>query len=232
MSNARTPVIVSLALACALALGACGESGPLEGVGQRSAAWVTAATIPTTTPPEVVAEVGDEGLVGAGDILWVNDDIGPDEATDDPQAMIATVWRRQLGSRFVQASRVEISTALPTIRFPEAVPEDVRWVTSQLVFDPATGLLDADTSAAFGLWIVEPYTSEGGRLGVLRVGVAPDGVGGAKSDVVPIVVPDGLSLGWTEAGLRYELFCQAAVTDAVCTAISESFVPLSDLLAS
>ena len=232
MSNVRTPVIVSLAVACALGVGACGESGPLEGVGQRSAAWVTAATIPTTTSPEVVAEVGDEGLVGADNILWVNDDIGPDEVTDDPQAMIATVWGRQLGSRFVQASRVEIATALPTIRFPEAVPEDVRWVTSQLVFDPATGLLDADTSAAFGLWIVEPYTAESGRLGVLRVGAAPDGVGGAKSDVVPIVVPDGLSLGWTDAGLRYELFCQALVTDAVCNAMSDAFVPLGELLTS
>lgn len=232
MSNVRTPVIVSLAVACAFAVGACGESGPLEGVGQRSASWVTAATIPTTTSPAVVAEIGDEGLVGAGDILWVNDDIGPAEASDDPQAMIAAVWQRQLGSRFVQASRVEIATALPTIRFPEAVPEDVRWVTSQLVFDPATGLLDADTSAAFGLWIVEPYTAEGGRLGVLRIGMAPDGVGGAKSDVVPIIVPDGLSLGWTEAGLRYELFCRASVTDAVCDAISDAFVPLSDLLTS
>lgn len=232
MLKVRTPVIVSLAVAGALILSACGESGPLEGVGQRSGAWVTAATLPTTTSPEVVVEIGDEGLVGVGDILWVNDDIGPDEVSDDPQAMIATVWRRQLGSRFVQASRVEIATALPTIRFPEAVPEDVRWVTSQLVFDPATGLLDPDTSAAFGLWIVEPYTVEGGRLGVLRVGMAPDGVGGAKSDVVPIIVPDGLSLGWTEAGLRYELFCQASVTDAVCNAISDGFVPLSDLLGS
>ena len=47
---------------------------------------------------------------------------------------------------------------------------------------------------------------------------------------MPIIVPDGLSLGWTEAGLRYELFCQASVTDAVCNAIVDSFVPLSDLL--
>lgn len=216
----------------ALCLSACGESGPFEGVGDRSAAWVTAATIPTTTAPPVVVEVGGEGLVRAGDLLWRNDDIGPTDPADDPQAMVSAVWSRQLGSRFVQASRVEIATALPTIRFPEAVPEDVRWVTSQLVFDPATGLLDTDTSAAFGLWVVEPYTAESGRLGVLRVGVAPDGVGGEKSDIVPIIVPDGLSLGWTEAGLRYELFCQASVTGEVCNAIAEAFLPLSSLLLS
>ena len=232
MSRVRASIVVSLAVSLAFGLSSCGETGPFEGVGERSAAWVTAATIPTTTAPPVVVEVGDEGLVGSGDLLWVNDDVGPTDPPDDPQAMVSIVWNRQIGSRFVQASRVEIATALPTMRFPEAVPEDVRWVTSQLVFDPATGLLDADTSAAFGLWIVEPYTAEGGRLGVLRVGVAPDGVGGAKSDIVPIIVPDGLSLGWTEAGLRYELFCQAAVTVEVCNAIAEAFVPLSDLLIS
>ena len=232
MSTVRTSIVALLAVVLALGLSACGESGPLEGVGERSAAWVTAATVPTTTAPPVVVEIGGEGLVGSGDLLWVNDDIGATDPLDDPQAMVSAVWRRQLGSRFVQASRVEIATALPTMRFPEAVPEDIRWVTSQLVFDPATGLLDADTSAAFGFWIVEPYTAESGRLGVLRVGVAPDGVGGAKSDIVPIIVPDGLSLGWTEAGLRYELFCQASVTDEVCNAIAEDFVPLGELLVS
>ena len=87
------------ARAVALVLGACGETGPLEGVGDRTGAWVTAATLPTTSSPPVVIEVGEEGLVGATDTLWVNDDIGPAQPHDDPQAMIATVWNRQLGSR-------------------------------------------------------------------------------------------------------------------------------------
>jgi hypothetical protein len=217
-------------LALAFTLSACGEAGPFERVGEVSAAWVTAATIPTTTSPPVVVEVGNEGLIGASDIIWANDDLGPATTTGDPQGMIATVWNRQLGSRFVQASRIEIATALPTIRFPEAVPEDVSWVTSQLVYDPALGLLDANTSAAFGFWTVEPYTAESGRVAVLRVGAAPEGIGAAKSDIVPIIVPDGLSLGWTDAGLRYELFCQASITEAVCNALVESFVPLSELL--
>jgi len=229
VSKTRVALIV---LVLAVIAAACGESGPLERAGEASSGWVTAVTTPTTTSPPVVIEIGNEGLVGAGDVLWVNDDIGPVTPSSDPRAAIAAVWDRQLGSRFVQASRAEIAAALPTIRFPEAVPEDVRWMTSQLVFDSISGLLDVDTSAAFGLWTVEPYTVENGRLGVLRVGTAPSGIGAAKSDIVPIIVPDGLSLGWTEAGLRYELFCRATIPELVCTAIVESFVPLSGLLST
>ncbi|MEN8235488.1 MAG: hypothetical protein ABFR89_11290 [Actinomycetota bacterium] len=224
----RTLVVAILALLAA----SCGESGPFERVGEASGGWVTAVTMPTTTAPEVVVEIGDEGLVGAGDVLWANDDIGASDPGDDPLGTIAEVWSRQGGSRFVQANRAEIAAALPTIRFPQTVPEDVRWVTSQLVYDPASGLLDADTSAAFGLWAVEPYTVETGRMAVLRVGAAPVGAGAAKSDIVPILVPDGLSIGWTEAGLRYELFCRAPISELVCTALADSFVPLSDVLPS
>ncbi|MFV9671675.1 MAG: lipoprotein [Acidimicrobiia bacterium] len=229
MSKVR---LLLIALTLAVIVSACGESGPLERAGEASSGWVTAVTTPTTTAPPVVIEIGNEGLIGADDVLWANDDIGPVTPSSDPRAAIAAVWDRQLGSRFVQASRAEIAAALPTIRFPEAVPEDVRWMTSQLVFDPATGLLDVDTSAAFGLWTVEPYTVENGRLGVLRVGSAPDGVGAAKSDIVPIIVPDGLSLGWTEAGLRYEFFCRVTIPEPVCTAIVDSFVPLTGLLST
>ena len=211
---------------------ACGESGPFERVGEASSGWVTAVTFPTTTTPPVVIEIGNEGLVGAGDVLWVNDDVGPVSPSSDPRSAIVAVWDRQIGSRFIQASRAEIAAALPTIRFPGTVPEDVRWMTSQLVFDPASGLLDVDTSAAFGFWTVEPYTVENGRLAVLRVGSAPEGIGAAKSDVVPIIVPDGLSLGWTEAGLRYELFCRTTIPELVCSAIVDSFVPLNGLLST
>ena len=227
MSKAR---LLLFTLVFAVLASSCGEAGPLERVGEASSGWVTAVTTPTTVAPPVVIEVGNADLVGAGDVLWANDDIGPASPSSDPRVAIATVWDRQIGSRFVQASRAEIAAALPTIRFPEAVPDDVRWVTSQLVFDPASGLLDVDTSVAFGLWTVEPYTVENGRLAVLRVGLAPDGVGAAKSDIVPIIVPDGLSLGWTEAGLRYELFCRSTIPEAVCNAIVDSFVPLNGLL--
>ena len=222
--------MVMLALLVGAIAAACGEAGPLEHVGEATAHWVTAATVPTTMAPVVVVEIGNDALVGAQDALWVNDDIAATTPGADPRTTTAAVWDRQIGSRFVQAGRAEIASALPTIQFPGTIPGDVRWVTSQLVFEPSSGLLDPDTSAAFGLWTVEPYTVESGRIAVLRVGAAPDGVGAAKSDVAPIVVPDGLSLGWTEAGLRYELFCRASVAEAVCNAIVESFVPLNGLL--
>ena len=178
----------------------------------------------------MVFEVANEGLVGSGDLLWANDDLG-DGGLSEPLVVIRGVWSRQIGSRFVQASRGEIAAAMPTIRFPSLVSEDVNWITSQLVFEPATGELDGNTSVAFGLWSVEPYSVTEGQLGVLRVGAAPGDVGAGRSDTVPILVPDGVNLGWTEGGLRYEMFCRASIPDAVCEAIIDSFVPLSTLLA-
>jgi hypothetical protein len=41
-----------------------------------------------------------------------------------------------------------------------------------------------------------------------------------------------VNLGWTEGGLRYEIFCRASIPDVVCDAIIDSFVPLATLLAS
>ncbi|MEN8114056.1 MAG: hypothetical protein ABFS21_06675 [Actinomycetota bacterium] len=229
MATVRRVLVVAILAVLAVS---CGESGPFERVGEASGGWVTAATVPTTSAPEVIVEIGNEGLVGAQDVLWANDDVGASDPGNDPVGTIADVWSRHGSSRFVQANRAEIATALPTIRFPETVPEDVRWVTSQLVYDPASAHLDGDTSAAFGFWAVEPYTVESGRMAVLRVGTAPVGAGAEKSNPVSIIVPDGLSVGWTEAGLRYELFCRAPISEVVCTAIADSFVPLSGLLPS
>lgn len=215
-----------------LVVAACGESGPLDGLGDRSSEWVQEGVpATTTTEARVVFEVANEGLVGTSDLLWSNDDLG-DAAIIGPTRIVQAVWARQIGSRFVQGSRHEIAGALPTVRFPGLVPEDVQWITSQLVFDRATSELDGNTSVAFGLWSVEPYTVAEGQLGVLRVGAAPGDAGAGRSDIVPILVPDGVNLGWTEGGLRYEMFCRASIPDAVCQAIIDSFVPLSTLLES
>jgi hypothetical protein len=221
-----------IGVACVvLVLAACGDAGPLDGVGDRSSEWIHAGvSATTTTEARVVVQVANQGLVGTGDLLWANDDLG-DPGSMEPPLVVRGVWDRQIGSRFVQASRAEIAAALPTVRFPSLVSEDVKWVTSQLVFDASNGELDPTTSAAFGLWSVEPYTVSAGQLGVIRVGAAPGDIGAGRSDVVPILVPDGVNLGWTEGGLRYEMFCRASVPDAVCEAIIESFVPLSTLLA-
>jgi hypothetical protein len=51
-----------------------------------------------------------------------------------------------------------------------------------------------------------------------------------KSDVVPILVPDGVSLVWTESGYRYELFCRSSISDELCAEVATSSVLLSELL--
>ncbi len=221
--------VLAAAMLAALLGAACGEAGPLDGVGRISERWVAGATTTSSTIPVEPVGTGGEGLVRATDVLWFNDDLSG-EALGAPEAVIAAVWRRRTGSRFVQASRREIAAALPTIRFPRLVPSDVRWITSQLVYDEATGLLDPDTSAAFGLWVVEPYTANEGRLAVLRIGAAPPGSPPGRGDVVPVVVPDGLSLSWTDAGLRYELFCRSTISEELCRRVATSTVPMEDLL--
>ncbi len=145
-----------LALA-ALVAAACSET-PLSGLGGATESWIAAAPTSTTLPaaPEAVpAALGDSAPII--EVEWVNDDLG-DPPTDDPDDAIATVWARSNKTdRFVQASRFEVAVALPGIEFPAVVPEGVRFVTSQLIFDPATGRLD-DQVAAFGFWSVEPYS--------------------------------------------------------------------------
>lgn len=224
---ARTVLICS---AFAFAVSACGTAGPLDGLGARSSEWVHEVEITTAVVPVADAEPVEGVTVATADVLWFNDDLEEQEPRDEPDKVIAAVWARQIGSRFVQASRVEVAAAVPGIMFPDQAPSDVRWITSQLVFEASTGTLDGETAAAFGLWQAEPYSITDGRVGVLRVGVAAAGIGPERSDVVTIVVPDGISLGWSEAGLRYELFCRSAVAEGMCEQIAASFVPLAELL--
>ncbi len=216
-------------LALSILLVGCGEAGLLDGVGDRTRGYVKGDDTTTTSVVPVVAGTGDEGLIGATDVQWFNDDL-PNQMAGTAEQVVRGVWERELNSRFVQSSRSEIAAALPTIMFPDLVPENVRWITSQLVFDETTGILDPDTIAAFGLWISDPYQSDAARLGVLRVGNAPADLLPTRSEIVPIIVPDGISLGWTEAGHRYELFCRSDVSEELCIDVAHSAAPLADLL--
>lgn len=221
-------VAIVIVVFASLAVAACGESGLLDGVGERTRELVEGTT--TTAVEEAVVEVDpvEGALVGPEDLLWFNDDIDP-QFTGNAKDVVRSVWERKLNSRFVQASRSEIAAAMPDVLFPDLVPKEVLWVTSQLVYDDTTGALDPDTSAAFGFWISEPYQSDAARLGVLRIGFAPVDVGTDRSDIVPILVPDGISLGWTEAGYRYELFCRSSISDEICVEVAASTVPLHEL---
>ena len=226
------PSIVRRAVAIgvfgALFIAGCGDAGLLDGVGDRTREAVQGATTTTSLVVAVAAGI-DEALVPSAELLWFNDDIVP-RYTGPSVEVIESVWTRQRSSRFVQAARVEIASALPSLAFPDQVPAQIRWITSQLVYNELTGELSSDTSAAFGLWTDEPYQSDTSRLGVLRVGRAPIEARAVRSTISSIEVPDGVSLTWTESGHRYELFCQSRVSEALCFEIALSTVPLLDLL--
>lgn len=210
-------------------LAACGEAGLLDGVGDVTREYVEGDETSTTTVVLIVGGTGDEGLIGATDVHWFNDDL-PNQMSGTSEEVVRGVWERELNSRFVQSSRSEIAIALPAIMFPGLVPETVRWITSQLVYDTSTGVLDPDTTAAFGFWMSDPYQSDAARLGVLRVGRAASDLLSSRSDIVPIIVPDGISLGWTEAGHRYELFCRSDISEELCIDVAHSMAPLAQLL--
>ncbi len=216
------------ALALSALLVGCGEAGLLDGVGEATRGYVQGGAT-TTTVVAVVAGTGDEGLISTANVEWFNDDLA-NQLTGTPEQVIRGVWERELNSRFVQSSRTEISTALPAVMFPDLVPENVRWITSQLVYDETTGVLDPDITAAFGLWTSDPYQSDTARLAVLRVGKAATDLLPTRSEIVPIIVPDGISLGWTEAGHRYELFCRSDISEELCIDVANSAAPLSGLL--
>lgn len=221
-------LVLLVALAAAVVSG-CGDDGLLSGLGDRSQDFVYGSTT-TTTTVIVVDEVRTVGVVSVLDVAWFNDGI-ENQALGPPGYVASLVWGRRVGNdRFIQASRVEIASALPNVVFPELVPEEVGWVTSQLVYDTASATLDADVAAAFGLWAVEPYTADNGSVAVLRVGIGRDDTPAERSTIVVDAVESGISLSWTEAGYRYELFCRTALPVEVCEEMARTTAPLRLLL--
>jgi hypothetical protein len=222
-----------LLLGClALVVVSCGETGLLDGVGDRTRDFVEGQTTTTVSIPSVAAGQEGEAAVSAVDVLWYNDQKTP-QFTGAPDQVVGDVWLNRIeNSRFVQASRSEIASALPALTFPSLVPEQVRWITSQLVYKEALGTLDPDTSTAFGLWTTDPYQSDTGRVAVLRVGLAPVDAPTQRSEIVPIAVPDGLSVSWTDNTMRYELFCRSEISEDLCLEVAASSEPMRSLLAS
>ena len=162
----RTPLLIVMALAVA----ACGDAGLLDGLGDRSVQAVHGETSSTTSTTEPEREDVPLGSTRASDLVWYNDGLPGESPSSETNVVIVSVWERGDGlTSVIQASRNEIATALPGVQFPELVPDSVGWVTSQLVYDVASGTLGADTSAQFGLWRLEPYSSDEGRTAVVRV---------------------------------------------------------------
>ena len=209
-------------LSIVLLAASCGEAGPLDGLGSRSQ---EAVIVPVETTTTIVLDAGsgdEKTAVAASDVTWYNDVIQR-QFEGEPALVINRVWqRKEDDNRFIQASRLEISSALPGIRFPGLIPNDVGWITSQLVYDVSSATLDRDTSAAFGLWAVEPYTVTDGRVAVLRVGEAPEAQAASAFEIIPDVVDDGLSLSWVTGSYRYELFCRVTLGEDLCWQVAET----------
>jgi len=243
-------VVLGCLVSGALVLVACGQD-PLQSIGLRSSEWINEPTVPTTLRVETTTPT----LVDSDQLLWANDEVTVADPAD-VEAVLAAVFARRQGDRFIQASRSEIAAALPDIAFPGEVPFGAEWVSSQLVMD-SDGTLADDPSAAFGIWSVEPYTRSRSisQMIVIRVffdlesatelstgEVEPSCARFADRttdacEILKVGLRDTWRLGsvddttliWFEGPYRYEMFGRSFVPSEVLTDISGSMVPLSAL---
>jgi hypothetical protein len=198
LGKGRSSTMVVLVLATALLAG-CGSDAPLADLGHMTERWIAAAPEPTTTTtfaPSVVAPVGLLATSGSKTIDWVNDELGDRSRTvpASPEETILAVWSRSnRQDQYVQASRTEILAALPGLGVPTLIPENVAFVTSQLIFDPSTGGLSSP-AAAFGFWSEKPYTKSRSvaQLAVLMVAI--------DEPIPEPVVPDTIGVPEAPAG--------------------------------
>lgn len=219
---------ILIVAAIVLVAAACGDDGLLDGLGDRSAEVIHGDTSLTTTTEEPVKADAPLGSVRALDLTWFNDGLA-NQGSGNVLEVTTAVWRRGDGvTSVIQASRNEIATALPGIQFPELLPDSVGWVTSQLVFDVASGTLSADTSAQFGMWRDEPYLVEGGQIAVMRVrpATSTDLIGSITSESTQ----NELILSWVAESFHYQVTCPTELVEELCWQMAESPMPLSLLL--
>jgi hypothetical protein len=218
----------ALILVLALVSGACGNL--LEGVGDLSEGIVNSDRSTTTTTLPGALDLRLEPITSA---RWVNDELGATTAGLTFDDLLLAVWLRgDQVNEFVQASRREVSEALPGVEFPQLAPQGVTHVTSQLVYDVATATLGVGTAAAFGLWVGEPYTAprSESQLAVLRVGVKMIDDGSPDNEILSFSVADGRELSWVDGDYVYQLYCRTGVSIESCEAMASSTVPLSLLV--
>lgn len=229
---------------------ACGDM-PLQAIGERSSHWINEPEVVTTTLPPATAP----RFVDVAELSWSNDEI-VNPNIDDRDALIATVFGRRAGDRFIQASKQEIIAALPGVEFPGVAPFGAEWVSSQLVIEN-NGALSRDPSAAFGIWSAEPYTRSRSvaQMIVLRVAIDPETaaeVAETGEDVTcarfadratniceivnldgrqiwKLVATAGTTLIWFSGDYRYELLGKDFVSPDDLGEMARSSVPLADL---
>ena len=231
----------------------CGDA-PLTALGDRSSEWINEPEVTTTTAVVVTIPTS----VDASSLMWSNDEIVT-QNLHDPIQLVSEVFARREGDRFIQASRAEIATMLPEVRFPASVPYGAEWVSSQLVIENS-GELSDDPSAAFGIWSAEPYTRSRSvaQLAVLRVANDKEtATEVAQSDDEPscarfadettigceiLDVNDrpvwslssnqGLTLVWFDGAYRYELFGRSFVSVSALRGMADGSVRLAELVPS
>jgi hypothetical protein len=233
-----------------LVLAACGGN-PLESIGQRSSDWINEPTVPTT----VAVVTTTPTVVPTSQLQWANDDIGTDDL-GDRDALLAEVFSRREGDRFIQASRFEIAAALSDVSFPSQTPSGAEWISSQLIFDN-DGTLADDPSAAFGIWSAEPYSRSRSVAQMIIMRLARDqeaaeevtSGGGEVScarfsdrttdqcEIVTIedrptwllTASGGSTLIWFDGSYRYELYGRSFVPVPVLEDMSATMVPLDSI---
>jgi hypothetical protein len=250
--NWKSARLLTLLLAAALTMAACGDA-PLASIGDRSSGWINEPEVTTTSRPHVerptwapVASVG-----------WFNDDI-VSENLFDPEAVVAAVFARREGDRFIQASRFEIVSVVPEVVFPSIVPYGAMWVSSQLIVEN-TGRLSAEPTAAFGIWSAVPYTRSRSvaQMAVLRVAHDPDTAADLSrpdaefscarfaeqtteecsmidadgKKIWKLFSASGVTLLWFEGSYRYELFGRPVVDAGVLERMAVETVPLIEIIA-
>lgn len=229
---------------------ACGDN-PLQSLGERSSGWINEPEVTTTTlPPTTVPR-----FVDVSTLRWSNDDIVT-ENLSDPEGLVAEIFARREGDRFIQASREEIATALPMVRFPAQVPHGAEWVSSQLVIEN-TGLVSDSPSAAFGIWSDEPYSRSRSVAQMAIFTVATDAETAAEvadpeteitcgrfssrstnqcevyeiagHPVWELASSDGTTLIWFDESYRYELFGRRFVERDLLVGMASETVSLADV---
>lgn len=246
----RSTTRIALVLAAAILLTACAEA-PLGSVGQRSSDWINEPEVVITTVPPVTVPQSSSAAI----LQWSNDAIVTENLAD-PEALIAEIFARREGDRFIQASRAEIAAALPLVRFPADVPYGAEWVSSQLVIENS-GELSDDPSAAFGIWSAEPYSRSRSvaQMAVLRIAIDKEAatelaLGGGdvscarfadqstdQCDIIDVngrqvwrlSSTGGTTLVWFEGLYRYELYGRIFVAQDALVAMAAESVFLDEL---
>lgn len=220
------------------------DSGPgLDWVGAAEQRPTVATATPTTLPQ----------WTDAAALAWVNDDLATSSPDDPPGLVAEKVYLTSSGTdRYVQAAASDIAAALPGIDVPAALPSSVTHVSSQLVFDVADRRLGDDPAAAFGFWVVEPYTQSRsvGQRAVMLVSLDADSVEqipdaesvcrrfSARGSCEAVttgernawwILGDEETLVWYEAPHRYELEVRGVGRD-VAEEIASELVALSDVV--